>query len=55
MRRRIKALDPDKARDPRAVRTAAVALLAGRDFASGELAKKLFTQGYDAKASPERP
>jgi len=37
-----------KARDPEAARTAAVALLARRDFASGELLQKLGSQGYDA-------
>jgi regulatory protein len=37
-----------KARDPEAARTAAVALLARRDFASGELRQKLGSQGYDA-------
>src|SRR6187431_467723 len=40
--------DPEKAADPQAVRTAAVALLAARDFASGELREKLESKGYDA-------
>lgn len=44
--RKIKA-EPAKAGDPRAVRMAAVALLAGRDFASGELREKLESQGYE--------
>jgi len=39
---------PEKAVDPRAVRVAAVALLAGRDFSSGELRHKLESKGYDA-------
>ena len=50
--RRRRPGDPDKAlakaRDPEAARTAAVALLARRDFASGELRQKLGLQGYDA-------
>jgi regulatory protein len=50
--RRKRPGDPDKAlakaRDPEAARTAAVALLARRDFASGELRQKLGSQGYDA-------
>jgi regulatory protein len=37
-----------KARDPEAARLAAMALLARRDFASGELRQKLGSQGYDA-------
>ena len=50
--RKVKA-DPDKAGDPRAVRMAAVALLAGRDFASGELKDKLEAQGYLPDAAGE--
>src|SRR5258708_30124139 len=50
--RRRRPGDPDKAlakaRDPEAARMAAVALLARRDFASGELRQKLGSQGYDA-------
>jgi regulatory protein len=50
--RRRRAGDPAealaKARDPEAARTTAVALLARRDFASGELIQKLRSQGYDA-------
>jgi regulatory protein len=45
--------DPDKAADPQAVRSAAVALLAGRDFASGELREKLKDKGYDAAVVAE--
>lgn len=39
--------DPEKAADPQVIRAAAVALLARRDFASGELREKLEEQGYD--------
>jgi regulatory protein len=39
--------DPERAADPRAVRAAAVTLLARRDFASSELREKLEAQGYD--------
>jgi regulatory protein len=50
--RRRRPGDPDKAlakaRDPEAARMAAVALLARRDFASGELRQKLGSLGYDA-------
>lgn len=41
-------MDPEQAADPRAVRAAAVALLARRDFPSGELRQKLESQGFDA-------
>ena len=44
---------PDKAGDPQAVRTAAVALLAGRDFASQELREQLEAKGYDAAVAAE--
>jgi regulatory protein len=50
--RRKRAGDPAaalaKAQDPDAARMTAVALLARRDFASGELRQKLGSQGYDA-------
>ena len=50
--RRRRPGDPEKAlakaRDPEAARMDAVALLARRDFASGELVQKLGSQGYDA-------
>jgi regulatory protein len=46
-----KALDARKSADPRAVRAAAFAHLARRDFASGELARKLASQGFDATLS----
>jgi regulatory protein len=49
--RRKRAGDPAaavaKAHDPEAARLSAVALLARRDFASGELCQKLKSQGYD--------
>lgn len=49
--RRRRAGDPAKAeakaRDPDAVRRTAIAQLARRDFASGELRLKLESQGYD--------
>jgi len=49
MRRRPRKgrADPGKAVDRQAVRIAAVALPARRDFASGELRAKLESQGYD--------
>jgi regulatory protein len=40
-------LDPKDAADPKRVRLAAVALLARRDFCSGELRQKLEADGYD--------
>ena len=50
--RRRRAGDPEKAqakaRDPEAARMSAVALLARRDFASGELRQKLESEGYHA-------
>jgi regulatory protein len=46
--RRSRPGDPSKSTDPEAARAAAVALLARRDFASGELRQKLGSQGYDA-------
>lgn len=48
---RKKKLDPERAADPNAVRLAAVALLARRDFASAELCEKLVTAGYEATAA----
>src|SRR5689334_22149367 len=39
--------DPEKVGDLQSVRKAAVALLAGRDYASGELREKLEGQGYE--------
>jgi regulatory protein len=49
--RRRRAGDPSKAeakaRDPDAARAAAIAQLARRDFATGELRLKLESQGYD--------
>ena len=49
--RRRRAGDPAKAevkaRDPEAARLSAIALLARRDYASGELRQKLVFQGYN--------
>jgi regulatory protein len=41
-----KALDPEQAADARAAHTAAIALLARRDYASAELRRKLLQRGY---------
>jgi regulatory protein len=43
-----KSIDPERRQDFGAVRSAAVALLARRDYASGELRKRLKARGYDA-------
>jgi regulatory protein len=40
----------EEARNPERVRASAIALLARRDFASGELRQKLEHQGYDREA-----
>lgn len=45
-----KTLDPEKAADPRAAHTAAVALLARRDFGTVELDRKLRDKGYVREA-----
>ena len=45
--------DPGKAADPQAVRAAAIALLAARDFATQELREKLESKGYDPQASAD--
>jgi regulatory protein len=52
MRRRFKAgsVGAPSAPDPEGARPAAVALLARRDFASGELAGRLQADGYPAEA-----
>ena len=47
MRPRGKKVDPSKACDARAVRNAALALLARRDFASVALRRRLESSGYD--------
>jgi len=47
MRPRGKKVDPSKACDARAVRNAALALLARRDFASVALGRRLESSGYD--------
>jgi regulatory protein len=46
-RRTQRSTDSKRAADPDAVREAAIALLARRDFASGELREKLRSRGYD--------
>ena len=43
-----KSIEPDKKGDPAAVRAAAIALLARRDFASGELRGRLGEKGFDS-------
>src|ERR1700722_18360830 len=48
MRPRGKKVDPSKACDARAVRNAALALLARRDFACVALCRRLESSGYDA-------
>lgn len=45
--------DPEKAGDLQAVRKAAVGLLAGRDYGSGELRGKLEAQGYEREVAAE--
>ena len=45
-----KTLDSAQALDPRAAQSAAVALLARRDYSSVELARKLSDRGYAAEA-----
>ena len=51
--RKTRKATPEKAGDLQAVRLAAVALLAGRDFASGELREKLESQGYEPEVAAE--
>jgi regulatory protein len=46
-RRTQRPADSKRAANPDAVRDAAIALLARRDFASGELREKLRSRGYD--------
>ena len=48
--RTSRAPDPDRRTDRAALRSAAIALLARRDFASGELCERLTRQGFDAGA-----
>jgi regulatory protein len=45
-----KTLDPDQAADPRAAHTAAVALLARRDFGTAEIDRKLAQKGFTREA-----
>jgi regulatory protein len=51
LRRSPKAANPQQRADPEAVRTAAIALLARRDFASAELRAKLCSQGFEDGAA----
>src|SRR5438105_8691314 len=54
LRRSSKAANTQQRTDPEAARTAAVALLARRDFASAELRVKLCSKGFeDAAAGQE--
>ena len=46
-RRPIRPIDEEARSDVQAVRAAAIALLARRDFASGELCRKLAARGFD--------
>jgi len=43
----------EEARNPQRVRAAAIGLLARRDFASGELRRKLASLGYEPEATAE--
>jgi regulatory protein len=52
-RKKRVSITPERARDAAAVRSAAVALLARRDFASTELKSKLRNQGFDADTADE--
>jgi len=45
-RKKKKSLTPEQAANPQSVRVTAVAMLAARDFASGDLQEKLTAQGY---------
>jgi regulatory protein len=53
LRRSPKAASVQQRADPEAVRTAAVALLARRDFASAELRAKLRSRGFDEGVASE--
>lgn len=46
-----KALGPEEAVDSQAARTAAVALLSRRDYATGDLSRCLIERGFDAEAA----
>jgi regulatory protein len=45
------ALDPERAADADSPRAAAITLLARRDFASGELGRRLEERGFDAEVA----
>src|SRR5256884_6006052 len=51
LRRSSKAANTQQRTDPEAARTAAVALLARRDFASAELRVKLCSKGFEDAAA----
>lgn len=53
MRGRRPKVDEHRAADPAAVKAGALALLARREYASGELAKVLVRKGYDADIARE--
>src|SRR6185312_3548070 len=46
-----KRVDPGDSADPEAARVQAIALLARRDFASGELRRRLTERGFAAEAA----
>lgn len=52
-RRERKSIEPEQAGDAEAARAAAVALLARRDYGSGELRMRLEQQGFQAEAAAE--
>src|SRR5947207_5223779 len=51
LRRSSKAANTQQRADPEAARTAAIALLARRDFASAELRAKLCSRGFEEAAA----
>jgi regulatory protein len=53
LRRSIKPASAERCADAQAVRVAAIALLARRDFAGAELHAKLLSKGFDAAAVEE--
>jgi len=53
LRRRVRPGAAGEQSDPEAAHATAVALLARRDFASGELRAKLYSKGFDEVAAAE--
>ncbi|TLZ28214.1 MAG: regulatory protein RecX [Gammaproteobacteria bacterium] len=53
VRRSTKPMNAERSADPEAVRAAAIALLARRDFARAELHAKLRSKGFEAAAAEE--